>query len=406
MMYLKLAWRNMWRSRRRTAITVSSILFAVIFAILMRVITVGMFEKMIADTVKISTGYLQIHKKGYWANKTVDSVFNEDPALAALLDHDPGIVSWTRKVESFSLASSGERTRGIIISGIEPERETRFSGLVSQCTTGKYLSDSDHAVMLAEGLARYLGLKVNDTVVLLGQGYQGQMATGKFPVKGIIKLGMPEMNKSFVWMPLTLAREYLSTGESNTAISIIPAQVGNMEVLRNRILTHTPSGVYEVMTWQDMLPELDQFYRGKLVQNEIMSGILYLVIAFGIFGTILMMLNERMHEFGILIAIGMKKWILALTVLLEMTLMSLFGGVLGMFAAWPIVWYFRKNPIHFSGDTARVMEKFNVDPVIIPSMGWQHFVLQGYVVAVMSIILSLFAVIRIFRITAIKAINS
>ncbi len=405
-MYLKLAWRNMWRSRRRTMITVSSVLFAVIFAILMRVIAVGMFEKMIADTVKITSGYLQIHQKGYWDNKTVDSAFAEDPRLNSVLDNNPDVSCWTRKMESFSLASAGERTKGILISGIEPTKEKKFSGISGLCVDGAYLADSDRSVLLAEGLAKYLGLKAGDTIVLLGQGYHGSMATGKYPVKGIVKLGMPELNKVLAWMPLGLARDFLGTGTANTAISVIPAHTNDLARMSAHLLPAELKEKYEVMTWQEMIPELDQLYKGKMVQNEIMSGILYLVIAFGIFGTILMMLNERMHEFGILLAIGMKKWILAVTVVLEMILMSVMGALLGIAAAIPIVWYLRINPLRFQGDTAKVMEKFNIDPVIIPSLEPHHFLMQGYIVGCISVALSVFAVIKILSIKPIDAINS
>ena len=108
-MYFKLAWRNMWRSRRRTLITISSIFFAVIFAIIMRVMIIGVFDKMIADTVSMSCGYLQIHHTGYWENKSVDSTFEENPKLTTILNNEKEIIAWTPHLESFALASSGER---------------------------------------------------------------------------------------------------------------------------------------------------------------------------------------------------------------------------------------------------------------------------------------------------------
>src|ERR1700759_84151 len=102
-MYFKLAWRNMWRSRRRTLITISSIFFAVIFAILMRVAVVGLFDKLIADTVSMTSGYLQVHHSGFWETKSVDSTFEESPKLTAILNHENDIKAWTPRLESFAL---------------------------------------------------------------------------------------------------------------------------------------------------------------------------------------------------------------------------------------------------------------------------------------------------------------
>ncbi|HTB33176.1 MAG TPA: FtsX-like permease family protein, partial [Bacteroidia bacterium] len=400
------AWRNMWRSRRRTLITISSIFFAVIFAILMRVMMIGVFDRMIKDTVSLWCGYAQIHHTGYWENKSVDSTFEENPKLVALLNGEREITAWTPHLETFALASTGERTKGMMVIGIDPAKENSVSGLSQKIISGKYLADSDRSIMLAEGLADYLKLKVNDTVILLGQGYEGNMAAGKYPVKGIVKLGIPEMNKSMAWMPMAVCQSLLSTGPRYTSISIMVDNRNEVDVLKQKIMEQTTGLDYEVMTWQEMNPGLDQMFQLKMGQNKIMSGILYLVIAFGIFGTILMMLNERMHEFGILIAIGMRKGILARVVVMEMVLMSLVGTIFGIIGAFPIVYYFWLHPIHMGGTWAKESEQFNFEPIIQPTMDVSNFIIQGYVVLSIAIVLSLYAIFKIHKIKAIVAINS
>ncbi len=418
MMYLLLAWRNMWRSRRRTLITISSIFFAVLFAIVMRVMMVGIFDKMISDTVSMSCGYLQIQHSGYWDNKSIDSTFEENPLLIEILNTDKRITTWNPHLESFALASTGERTKGILVTGIDQEKENRVSKLSEKISSGRYLDQNDKGILLAEGLAAYLNLKVNDTVVLLGQGYQGNTAAGKYLVKGIVKLPIPQMNKSMAWLPMQGSRDFLSTGARYTSFSLMVRdrmQVGEVKQdLLDKIagmratagVNYTPGSSYTIMTWQQMLPELDQLFQAKMAQNVIMSGILYLVIAFGIFGTILMMLNERMHEFGILIAIGMKKRILAGIVVLELILMSLTGTLLGIAGAFPLVLYFRFHPVRLGGDWAKTAEKFNFSPVIQPSADLKHFIIQGYAVLSIAVVLSLYALVKINRLKAIEAINS
>ncbi|HTR28235.1 MAG TPA: FtsX-like permease family protein [Puia sp.] len=405
-MYLKLAWRNMWRSRRRTLITVSSILFAVVFAILMRVMIIGIFDKMIADTTSMSCGYLQVHRIGYWANKSVDSSFEETPGLRAVLGSERAITSWSPHLEAFALASSGERTRGILLTGIVPEKEDAVSHLARKIIAGRYIGGSDNGIILAEGLAAYLKLKLDDTVILLGQGFHGEIAAGKYAIKAIARVGVPEMNKSMAWLPMSRCQDFLSTGARYTSISVMLNNRTKVDALKQDIGKRTAGFGYEVMTWQEMLPELDQLFQAKLAQNEIMSGVLYLVITFGIFGTILMMLNERLHEFGILIAIGMKKTILSGIVLMEMLLMTLAGAIAGIAVAFPVVLYFRAHPIRMGGDWARESEQFNFEPVLQPSTDISHFVIQGYVVVVITMVLSLYAIFKIHRTKAIEAINS
>ncbi|MGP8214507.1 MAG: ABC transporter permease [Bacteroidia bacterium] len=406
MMYFKLAWRNMWRSRRRTLITISSIFFAVVLAIIMRVTILGMFDRMIYDTVSMWCGYVQIHHSGYWDNKSVDSTFEESPKLTAILNNEKDISAWTPHLETFALASSGERTKGMLVIGIDPAKENIVSKLSQKLIAGKYIADSDKSILLAEGLAEYLKLKLNDTVILLGQGYEGNMAAGKYAIKGIVRLGIPEMNKSMAWLPMACSRDFLSTGPRYTSISIMTDDRNKIEALRQQIIKQTPGSNYEIMTWQEMNPGLDQMFQLKMGQNVIMSGILYLVIAFGIFGTILMMLNERMHEFGILIAIGMRKGILSGIVVMEMVLMSLVGTIAGIAGAVPIVLYFRLRPIHMGGSWGKIADQFGFEPIIQPNIDISNFIGQGYVVLSIAIVLSLYAINKIHKIKAIAAINS
>ena len=213
--------------------------------------------------------------------------------LDSIINKEKKITSWTPRLESFALASSGERTKGMMVIGIDPEKENKLSNLSQKVIAGKYITASDKSILLAEGLAEYLKLKVNDTVVLLGQGYEGNMAAGKYAIKGIVSLGVPEMNKGMAWLPMACSRDFLSTGARYSSISLMLDDRNNLETIRQSIIKQTAGSNYEVMTWQEMIPELDQLFQSKMVQNEIQSGVLYLVIAFGIFGTILMMLNEK-----------------------------------------------------------------------------------------------------------------
>jgi len=405
-MYFRLAWRNMWRSRRRTLITISSIFFAVIFAILMRVAVVGLFDKLIADTVSLTSGYIQVHHSGYWENRSVDSTFEQNPKLVNILDHEKDVTAWAPRLESFGLASSGDRTKGIMVVGVDPEKENSVSNLAQKIISGKYLAENDKGIILAEGLASYLKLKINDTVVLIGQGYQGNMASGKYPVIGIAKLGIPEMNKGMAWLSMAAARDLLSTGARYTSISILINDQGKLDELKQNLILQTKGDGYEVMTWKEMIPELDQLFQAKMAQNVIMSGVLYLVIAFGIFGTILMMLNERLHEFGILIAIGMKKGLLAGVVVIELVLMSVVGIILGAVCIYPVVLYYHIRPIKLTGDMGKSTELYNIEPVIQMSTNISNFIIQGYVVLMIAIVLSLYAIFKIHKIKVIEAINS
>lgn len=406
-MLLKVAWRNIWRSKRRSLITIMSIFFAVVFAVLYRALIVGLLDKTIADTVSLSCGYIQIHHNGYWENKSVDNTFNETPRLTAILNKDKDVATWNPHLESFALASSGDRTRGIMVTGIEPEKENAFSNLANKLIAGKYLESGDKNILVAEGLADYLKLNVYDTIVLLGQGFHGEIAAGKYAVKGIVRLGIAEMNKGMVWLSLGQSQNFLGTGDRLSSISIMVSNINKLDGLKKDLIKQTKGLDYEVMTWQQMIPELDQFFHMEMAGDYgMMVGILYLVIAFGIFGTILMMLKERMHEFGILIAIGMRKGMIAATVVMETILIAISGTVLGMLGAFPLVLYFRLHPIPLGVSAGKMVEQFNIEPIIQPSMDISNFIIQGMVVLIIVSVLSLYAIYNVHKLKCINAINS
>ena len=138
---------------------------------------------MVDNIVRYYLGYAQIHQKGFWDDQTLDNSFDVK-AVPASLDASMDLAP---RLESFALASSGELTRGVLVIGIDPQREDEMTKLKGRITDGGYLTDTDNAVMMAEGLAGLLNLTVGDTLLMVSQGYQGQNAAGAYPIKALVK---------------------------------------------------------------------------------------------------------------------------------------------------------------------------------------------------------------------------
>jgi ABC-type lipoprotein release transport system permease subunit len=406
MMYLQLAWRNIWRNRRRSLITMASVMFAVILAIIMKSMITGVWGKMIQDVVSFSSGYIQIHKKGYWAEQSIDNAFSSDSVLFQTLNRNAAITSWSPRLESFSLASVGEKTKGVLIHGIDPDKENAGTKLASKIKAGNYLQPTDHAVMVAEGLAQHLKLKLHDTLILLGQGYHGNMAAAQFPVKAIVHLGVVELNQSMVWMPLQTCQNYFTADSMLTSVSVMLKNNNDMDEVKSQLLALPLAEDYEVMNWKEMMPELDQMVEGDSAAHFLVIYVLYFVISFGIFGTLLMMMNERMHEFGILLAIGMKKHIMCVVTVTEIIIVSMIGVIAGAVVALPVLLYFHQNPITFTGELAKVYEGFGMEAVLPPALQPQIYLSQAYTVFVLVLLLSFYPIYKIMRLKIIQALNS
>lgn len=404
-MYLRLAWRNIWRNRRRTLITAASVFFAVLLAVLMRSLQHGAYDNMIRNAVGMYLGYVQVHHQGYWNDKSLSNTFIPDSSLMNALEADHRISTVVPRLEYFALASSGSQTKPALVIGTDPFKEASFTQLDKRITKGSYFSAGENAVLIGDELAKNLKLNPGDTVVLLGQGYHGYTAAGKYAVKGLIHFGSPDLNRELVYIPLQTAQQFYSVGDRLTSITLNLFRPKEAAVVAASLSQKLDNKVWEVMDWKQMMPQLEQLIELDSSGGLIIIGILYLVIAFGVFGTILMMLAERQHEMGILTAIGMKPYKIGWMVFSELVLMVFLGVLAGVIASVPLVTYFKYHPIRITGQAAEAYKRFGLEPIFPFSTSPDIFIWQGIVVLIISMVLSLYAWYKILRIDAIESMR-
>lgn len=407
MMLLRMAWLNLWRNRRRTLITAASVYFAVILAIIMRSATLGVYDNMIHNFVTFSSGYMQVHQKGYWEESNIDNAMEHRASLVDTFGRVLGVTAVIPRLQSFVLASGADQTKGAMVMGIIPSLERSATRLSEKLTTGGYpRTDTDRVALLGEELAFRLKLKAGDTLVLIGQGYRAASAAGMFRVAGLLQLGSPELNQRMIFLPLKRAQEMFGAEFLVTSLAI---QVGNpstLETVHQRLRQVLDTGRLEVKTWKEMYPEMDQFITADSSGHIIMSGILYLMISFGLLGTLLMMTMERTHEFGILIALGLRKSKIGAMLLCESVFIALMGCATGMLSGFGIVWWFDRNPIRLTGQLRDMYIKYGIEPVIALSNRPEVFYVQAIVVLVISVVLVSVPVWKVMRIKPVEAINS
>ncbi|MEP4093769.1 FtsX-like permease family protein [Reichenbachiella sp.] len=405
MMYLILAWRNIWRNKRRTFITMASIVFAVLLAILLNSVKEGVLIKMQENVVSFYSGAIQVHKNGYWDEKTLDnSMAYSDSLITQLVNHEEVNVAIGR-LESYALAASEKYTKVCMVVGIEPENETLVTSLDKKVIAGDYIRSEDESVLLSEGLAEYLKLTVGDTLVIIGQGYHGVSAAGKYPIKGVIKFASPQLNKTMVYLPMKLAQQLFDATNRLTALVLDIDDVSDADRIEKE-LTLTTSDEYEVMGWKVLLPELNQVLEGERAENVIFLFVLYMLIAFGIFGTVLMMTIERQYEFGVLIAIGMRNLKLSSVVVLENIMISVLGAIAGTMLSIPMIGYFYKFPIRISGDLEKAYENFGFEPIFYFSIAPKIFYSQTIVIFCIALVLSLYPLLKIARLKPVSAMRT
>jgi len=404
MWLVTLSWKNIWRNKNRSMITIAAIFFAVILSVVASSLQEGIFNNLVKNIVSFYTGYAQVHKKGYWDEQVLDNSFEASDKVAQKILQDKNVTAVTPRLESFALISSGNITRGGLVVGIDPEKENDITLLKQKLVQGNYISDKDKSVLIAQGVADRLKLTINDTVVLIGQGYHGAMAAGKYPVKGIVKFGSPNLNERVLFMPISAAMElYGADGMATTYI----LSLQDITKLQATALSVRSSlgGNYETMTWEQIMPEVKQHIQADTNSMKYVQGILYLLICFGIFGTLLMVMVERKYEMGMLIAVGMKKSRLAILLTLESIFTILTGCILGISASIPLVYYLHKYPLRMGGETAKAYEKFGFEAIFPTSTDASNFITQGLIVMGVGLILSLYPIYKIIRLDPVTAMK-
>lgn len=405
-MIFTLAWRNIWRNRRRTLITAASILFAVLFASFMESLQKGAWNNMINNVVNFYYGFAQIHDHGYWEDRTLDRAFLLADSLQRLPEHIEPLRETVPRLESFALASTGTQTFGVMVVGIDPRQEDAMTQLSSRMAHGQYLQAADRGALLAGGVARRLELGVGDTILLISQGFRGVNAAGKYPVRGIVDFPNPELNKQLLYLPLAEAQHFYGAYGRITSLALKIDSNEDVPAVHRQVITHIDTSTYAFMDWKAMMPELLEAKALDSAGNIIVYIILYMIIAFGIFGTILMMTKERAYEFGVLTAIGMRRGRLGLIIWLETILLGLMGAMAGIAVAIPIVLYFRANPIRFSGDYATMLEQYGFEPIFPAQFDWTIFGTQALLVFIVTALLALYPVWRIRRLRPVEAMRS
>lgn len=404
-MYLKLAWRNIWRNKRRTWITVAAIAFAVFFSAILKSSQLGSYARMIDNVARFYTGYIQVQGKGYWDDKTLDTSFEYDNNLLQKIGNINYVEVAAPRIESFTLTSFGSQTKGALVLGIDPGPENLLTHVKDKIIEGDYLEKNDKAALLSEGLAKYLKIKVGDTLVMISQGYRGVNSAAKYPVKGIVKFPAPDLNNQLVYLPLKEAQWFYGAEDRLTNIALVINHVDLTETVVDELTAELDAATYDIKGWRAMMPELLQQIELDYVGGLIMRYILYAVIAFGIFGTFLMMVNERKYEFGIMMAIGMKRYRLQVIVFLETIMIALTGTVVGVLLSLPIIIYFFFNPIYFTGEYAELFEKFGVEPILPFSVEPEVFTGQVEVILIITLILALYPLWAILRLKINQAIR-
>jgi ABC-type lipoprotein release transport system permease subunit len=240
----------------------------------------------------------------------------------------------------------------------------------------------------------------------MGTGYHGSSAAGLFPVRGIIKIASPELDNKLVYMSLPRAQEFFSMENMLTTLAININDNNEMSVIQNELTDMLDKNTHVIKNWQEFNPVLKQSIEGDNAGGVVFAAILYVIVFFGIFGTVLMMIAERKREFGVLIAIGMKKRLLMYVVVIEMFFIGALGTLIGMIGVSPLIYLGNKFPIQMTGKTAKMYEDMGYEAIMPLASFDSYFWWQALIVLLMVLVASYFPLKSIRKLKIMNALRA
>jgi putative ABC transport system permease protein len=402
---LTLGWRNIWRNKRRSLLTMLAVVFAVMLTIVMRGAQVGTWEENIKNMVKMFSGYIQIQREGYQKNPSLQLCFAQTDSLRSLIGTQPAVTAATPRVYGEGLAGHEDHSLGVMIIGISPQSERHVSSFQSRLNEGSFfISDSGPSVVVGYKLLKNLNAAIGDTIVVLAQGIDGSLGNMKYRIVGTVKTGAPEFDGMGMFMGIAAAQELLAM---EGRIHAIVLSLSNLDDIRDvkSALTQSLTPRLTALSWDEITPELKQHMDIDTSSAIMYAGILMVIVAFGILNTVLMSVTERFREFGVSLSMGMPNSTLVVLIFLETTFMTIVGLVFGNLIAACINYSIITHPILLGGNIGELYQQYGFMPKIVSSLKFHLFRNASISIFVIALISCLYPAYRVSKLQPLQGLH-
>lgn len=402
----QLAWRNVWRHPRRTAVIGAAVFIGVWAMVFVGAFIKGMENDMIASNLAALTGHIQIHAPGYLADPAVGQSMTDPAALAAALKKalPPG-ARWAWRVRIDAVASNARHMGGLTLVGVQPTKEARVSFVKPDLIQGGFLvPKDDRGIIIGAALLDEYEAKVGHKIILTGQATDGELVARAFHIIGLYRAPLQAIEKQFGFVSLDAAQRMLKLGSAVSEVSIVLPDRNDSAAAAEELRRLLPEDKYSVKTWVELKPVLQAYLLIFQSFTMVWYLVMFAAMAFGVVNTVLMAVYERMKEFGLLKALGMKPGRMIRGVLAEAFILLLLGSAAGNLAGWLTVAPLAKSGVNLSALAAGA-EYIGVSRIIHPALDPVNLILANLVVFVLGLAVSLYPAVKAARFTAVKALT-
>ena len=402
-MIFQLGWRNIWRNKRRTSTILTAIIIGVWAMIFLAALMRGVAERMVLNSISTLTGHIQIQNKDFRKDPAINNFIqlpeNLEPALKKL----PPTAQWTSRVRVAAVANNARHSSGVMLVGINPEQEAKISFIGSAVKKGRYLEDQEHfGIVIGQALLEKFETRIGHKLVLMSQASDNEIASRAFRIVGVFRSELQATEKQFVFVTLPAAQRMLKLKNEISEVSICLENYKDADNAAAVLRANLSDDSLKVYTWKTLLPMMTallKMYDGFIF---LWFVVVFIAMGFGLVNTILMAVFERVREFGLFRAMGMKSGQVVSEVLAESFFLLAIGTFAGDILSILSVYALSGSGIDLSAFAAG-MEFVGMPRVIIPILYVKDIVVADVTVFVLGLLISLYPAVKAARFSPVEA---
>ncbi|WP_298835414.1 ABC transporter permease [uncultured Piscinibacter sp.] len=403
-MVLRLAWRNVLRHWRRSLITALAIAVGVAALTFLWAFIDGINAQMVENSTRYFAGDAQVHARGYQDDPGPErAMADAGPAIdAARLD--PGVLATTPRLEAAALASRGEKSRGVRLVGVDIASEDRVTDLARAVVEGQGLAAGDPGVLIGSTLARALAVGPGQEIVLLGQGFDGSVASARLPVRGVFRTQIDAIDGTLAVASMEVVREFFVAPRAATAVALRLRDRTALAAVQARLAQRLGPD-YEVIGWPRLLPSLPGMIRFHDVMGYVVLTIFFVMVGAGIANPVLMAVLERTREFGVMLALGAGRARVLGLVLAESVLLGGFGLLLGNALGLAATALFGRLGIDLGAFEAGMRTMPGLADIVYPVLQPQRSALISVLVFTLALLAAVYPATKAARLEPVAALR-
>lgn len=402
-MLFLLAWKNIWRNKKRSLIILTAIALGLGCGLFASGAMYGMWDSTINAAINRDLSHIQIHSKKFKKENLIENYIPQGTELKHQIEKINGVKAVAQRIIINGMAASPTSSLGVYIKGIIPDEEKQVTSVASSIKEGKYFEGvGRNPIVIGLELAKKLDLKLHSKIVLSFQGLDGNIVYAAFRVAGLFETESSLFDKSNVFIRQQDLIPLIGAEPITHEIAVRLTTVQVMDQVLSKLRTMYKN--LEVETWQQLAPELSVSYETLNFELNIFLGIILFALLFGITNTMLMSVMERIREFGVLMAVGMKRTRIFMLILIETIFLSITGGIIGMVLGASSIWIIAQKGINLSL-FSQGLSSYGISSHLFPVLPLEFYPILFLMIVITAMVSAFYPAVKAVRLNPASAIR-